>query len=91
MSPLRFVCRFRQVYDSDSWSSWWLNLHRLNIFVACYASKALGLIPLFEIGFEMDWKSQCRRLVSRLYHWLLILFLLCAVARLAIPVMEVCV
>ncbi|CAK9038738.1 unnamed protein product [Durusdinium trenchii] len=68
-----------EVYDSDSWSSWWLNLHRLNIFVACYASKALGLIPLFEIGFEMDWKSQCRRLVSRLYHWLLILFLLCAV------------
>lgn len=57
-------------------ASWWLKLNPLSTFIATYASKALGLVPWTEIDFQMDWRSRCRRYASRLYHWLLILFLL---------------
>lgn len=64
----------RQVLHDSA--SWWLKLNPLSTFIATYASKALGLVPWTEIDFQMDWRSRCRRYASRLYHWLLILFLL---------------
>ena len=45
--------------------SWWLRFGRLNTWVSVYASKALGLVPLFDDSESRGWTS--RR--GWLHHW----------------------
>eukprot|EP00435_Cladocopium_sp_Y103_P070645 s1179_g35.t1 len=69
---------------------WWLKVNFLSNFLVLHASKALGLIPMFELGNDdgerLGWrwlkKCSCETL-SRLYHWFILLFLLLGVITLA--------
>ncbi|CAK9002327.1 unnamed protein product [Durusdinium trenchii] len=58
--------------------SWWLRLRFLDTFVSCHLSKALGLVSLFREGPCL----LCRNWASRLYHWLLLSYLLYGVLNL---------
>ena len=57
--------------EEEEANSKWLRLSSLNDFVAGFASKAVGLVPLFETD-RLTVAGRCARLTSRLYHWLLI-------------------
>lgn len=51
-------------------ASRWLKLSPLNTFITCYVSKALGLVPLFDIESDKPtWKNCSKHWASRLYHW----------------------
>ena len=62
--------------------SMWLKLSPLNTFITSFASKALGLIPLFDpLCTDMEvaskgskgWLVPClKQLISRMYHWIFI-------------------
>lgn len=64
----------------------WLWLSPLHEFLARYASKALGLMPLFDVQMEAEDTSRsrlrlrARRMVSRLYHWFVLFSLILAAA-----------
>lgn len=67
---------------SQEQESRWLWLSPLHEFLARYASKALGLMPLFDIQMEAKdtlW-LRARRMVSRLYHWFVLFSLILAAA-----------
>lgn len=64
--------------------SLWLRFGRLNTWVSVHASKALGLVPLFDDLESTGWRRRCRKVASRLYHWLLVAFLIYGIVKLAI-------
>eukprot|EP00435_Cladocopium_sp_Y103_P062807 s568_g24.t1 len=64
--------------------SCWLRFGRLNTWVSVHASKALGLVPLFDDLESAGWISRCRKVASRLYHWLLVAFLIYGIVNRAI-------
>ncbi|CAK9030571.1 unnamed protein product [Durusdinium trenchii] len=55
--------------------SLWLKLHPVNTLFARHLSKALGLLPLFQEGTD-GCCGRWKHWASRLYHWLLISYLL---------------
>lgn len=64
--------------SEESYSSVWLNFSPVETFISRHLSKALGLVPLFDPVTEEErtWPDLFKELVSRLYHWTLLLFLL---------------
>lgn len=71
--------------ELTEWEPVWLKLSPLNTFMTRYVSKALGLVPLFDPEQKegaFSWRSRFKQLVSRLYHWsMLLLLLYCLVAN----------
>lgn len=70
--------------DIANKKSCWLRFGRLNTWVSVHASKALGLVPLFDDLESAGWRSRGRKMASRLYHWLLVAFLISGIVNLAI-------
>ena len=64
--------------EEEEETSIWLNFSALNTLITGPISKILGLVPLFDVVEEEkpSWKSSCKKLISRLYHWALLLLLL---------------
>ena len=64
--------------EEEEETSFWLNFSALNTLITGPISKILGLVPLFDVVEEekSSWKSACKKLISRLYHWALLLLLL---------------
>ena len=64
--------------EEEEEASIWLNFSPLNTLITGPVSKILGLVPLFDVVEEekATWKSSCKKLISRLYHWALLLILL---------------
>lgn len=76
------VVEVEQVEEAEP-ESLWLRLSPLNTFMCCHFSKLLGLVPLFHPREESQtWLGFFKELVSRLYHWSLILLLLGFLVRL---------
>lgn len=76
------VVEVEQVEEAEP-ESLWLRLSPLNTFICCHFSKLLGLVPLFHPREESQtWRGFFKELVSRLYHWSLILLLLGSLVRL---------
>lgn len=81
-APVLEALDLEEEWPSECHESRWLWLSPLHEFLARYASKALGLMPLFDVQMEAKetLRLKARRMVSRLYHWFVLFSLIVAAA-----------